>query len=79
MANFCEHGNEPSVSIKKAGYSLTGEELSTFQRISCIIEFVKCRQLCKGRGGAEETNYLKLINAVGTRKLVICEGQQTQS
>jgi hypothetical protein len=23
MASFCEHGNEPSGSIKKAGYSLT--------------------------------------------------------
>jgi hypothetical protein len=22
-ASFCEYGNEPSVSIKKAGYSLT--------------------------------------------------------
>jgi len=23
MAGFCEHGNEPSASIKKAGYCLT--------------------------------------------------------
>jgi hypothetical protein len=23
VAGFCEHGNEPSGSIKKAGYSLT--------------------------------------------------------
>jgi hypothetical protein len=24
MAGFCEHGNEPSGSIKKAGYCLKG-------------------------------------------------------
>jgi hypothetical protein len=24
MEGFCEHGNEPSGSIKKAGYFLTG-------------------------------------------------------
>jgi len=30
VAGFCEHGNEPSHSIKKAGYRLT--------KISCTME-----------------------------------------
>jgi hypothetical protein len=38
VTGFCEHGNEPSGSIKKAGYFLQAEYLSTFQKISCTIE-----------------------------------------
>jgi hypothetical protein len=34
VADFCENGDESSVSIKKA------EQLSAFQTISCIMELV---------------------------------------
>jgi hypothetical protein len=30
MADFCEHGNEPSGSIKKAGYFLTSSVTISF-------------------------------------------------
>jgi hypothetical protein len=36
-AGFCEQGDEPSGSIKKAGYSLTSC-ISTFQSIFCTME-----------------------------------------
>jgi hypothetical protein len=39
MAGFCEHGNELSDSIKKAGCCLTSL-VKTFQRISYAMELV---------------------------------------
>jgi hypothetical protein len=39
-SGFCEHGNELSGSINKAGYFLTSELLSVFQIISYTMELV---------------------------------------
>jgi hypothetical protein len=37
---FCEHGNEPSGSIKLRGISRIAEELLTFQKELCSMELV---------------------------------------
>jgi len=35
VAGFCEHGDEPSGTIKKQAVVRQAERLSGFQRISC--------------------------------------------
>jgi len=40
VVSFCEHGNEPSRSIKNLAILWQAEWLSAFQRISCTIQWV---------------------------------------
>jgi hypothetical protein len=59
VVGFCEHGNEPSCSIKKSGYFCQAERLSAFQIISCTLE-----QVNKQTGREETTREQSVDGAV---------------